>query len=159
DGLGDLFGSPYSFERHGRRQTGLSFGSTSEAVQHPSLDWTWGHHVDAYPRKRGFECGRLGQSFDRMLARGVYRRATSANMAVGGRHVHDTAASLGKHHAHFVLHAEERTQDVCVEGRGIVSAVCSVTGPGLPSVPAQLTAASRRPKRATALSTKLRRSS
>ena len=26
----------------------------------------------------------------------------------------DAAASLGKHHAHFVLHAEQRTQDVCV---------------------------------------------
>jgi hypothetical protein len=32
--------------------------------------------------------------------------------------------TLGKHHAHFVLHAEQRTQDVCVEGRGI--AFCSL---------------------------------
>src|SRR6202521_1410125 len=105
DGLGDLFGSPYSFEGYGRRQTRLSFGSTREAVQHPGLDWTWGHHVDSYPGRGGFECGRLGQSFDRMLAGGVYRRATSTNMAAGGRHVYDAAASLGKHHAHFVLHA------------------------------------------------------
>src|ERR1700674_3836990 len=83
DGLGDLFGSPYSFEWHGRCDTRLPFGSTGEAVQHPSLDWTWGHHVDAYPGRGGFECGRLGQSFDRMLAGRVYRRANSTNVAVG----------------------------------------------------------------------------
>ena len=40
-------------------------------------------------------------------------------MAVGGRHVDDAALSLRKHHAHFVLHAEQRAQDVCVEGRGV----------------------------------------
>src|SRR5882724_7825061 len=40
-----------------------------------------------------------------------------------------------------------------------VSADCSVTGPGLPSVPAVLTAASSLPKRATALSTNPRTSS
>src|SRR5713101_9642157 len=50
DGLGDLFGSPYSFERNGRRQTRFSLRSTSEAVQHPSLDWTWRHHVDEIGR-------------------------------------------------------------------------------------------------------------
>src|ERR1700741_4101340 len=54
-----------------------------------------------------------------MLARRVYGCASSTSTAVGGRHVDDAAASLGKHHAHFVLHAEQRTQDVCVEGRGV----------------------------------------
>src|SRR4029077_19763064 len=54
-----------------------------------------------------------------MLARRVYGRASSTTMTVGGRHVDDAAASLGKHHAHFVLHAEQRTKDVCVEGRGV----------------------------------------
>jgi hypothetical protein len=95
-GLGDLFGSPYSFERHGRRQTRLSFVSTGEAVQHPSLDWTWGHHVDAYPRRGVFKCGRLGQSFERMLARRVYGRASSTSMAVGRRHVDDAATYPGQ---------------------------------------------------------------
>src|SRR5882724_9190747 len=54
-----------------------------------------------------------------MLARRVYGRASSTGMAVGGRDVDDTPASLGKHYAHFVLHAEQRTQDVCIERRGI----------------------------------------
>src|SRR5258706_6861662 len=54
-----------------------------------------------------------------MLARRVYGRASSTSMTVGGRHVDDAAASLGKHHAQFMLHAEQRTQDVCVEGRGV----------------------------------------
>ena|SRR5262244_3006157 len=72
---------------------------------------------------------------------------------------HDVAVSLGKYHAHFVLHAEQRTKDICVEGPGVVSAVCSVSGPGVPSVPVQFTAASRRPKRETVLSIRLRMSS
>src|SRR5207244_6826710 len=62
---------------------------------------------------------RLSQTFDCMLARRVYGRASSTSMTVGGRNVDDAAASLGKHHAHFVLHAEQRTKDVCVEGRGV----------------------------------------
>src|ERR1700730_86001 len=40
DGLGDLFGSPYAFERHSRDQPGLPFVRTGEPVQHPSLDRT-----------------------------------------------------------------------------------------------------------------------
>src|SRR3989442_8627436 len=40
DGLSDLFGSSYSVERHLRYQTRLSFVSTGEALQHPSVDWT-----------------------------------------------------------------------------------------------------------------------
>src|SRR5260370_31406588 len=54
-----------------------------------------------------------------MLARRVYGGASSASMAVGRRHVDDVAASLGKHHAHLMLHAEQRTQDICVERRGV----------------------------------------
>src|SRR5258708_1769927 len=54
-----------------------------------------------------------------MLARRVYGCASSTRMTVGGRNVDDAAASLGKHHPQFVLHAEQRTQDVCVEGRGV----------------------------------------
>src|SRR5947207_405866 len=54
-----------------------------------------------------------------MLARRVYGRASSTTMTVGGRHINDAAASLGKHHTQLVLHAEQRTQYVCVEGRGV----------------------------------------
>src|SRR3989454_5552905 len=49
-----------------------------------------------------------------------YREAPGCtSTAVGGRYVDDAAASLGKHHTHFVLHAEQRTKDICVEGRGV----------------------------------------
>ena len=108
-GLGDLLWSSYSIERHGRRQTRLSFGSTGEAIQHARIDWTWGNHVDAYAGRGGFERSRLGQSFDCVLARRVYGGSSSAGMAVRRRHVDDAAASLGKHHAHLMLHAEQRT--------------------------------------------------
>src|SRR5437588_458352 len=40
-------------------------------------------------------------------------------MTVGGGYIDDAAASLGKHHTHFVLHAEQRAKDICVEGRGV----------------------------------------
>src|SRR5260370_37189557 len=54
-----------------------------------------------------------------MLARRVYRGASSASMSIGRRHIDNAAASLGKHHAHLVLHAEQRTQNVGVECRGV----------------------------------------
>src|ERR1700683_3687995 len=54
-----------------------------------------------------------------MLARRIYGSAGSANMTVGRRHVDDAAASLGKHDAHLMLHAEQRTQDVGVESRSV----------------------------------------
>src|SRR5258708_11338478 len=93
DGLGDLFGSPYSFEWNGRRYTRFSLRSASESAQHPSLDWTWGHHVDAYPRRRGFDGRRLSQSFDRMLARRLDGRPGSTSIAVALRQVNNAAPS------------------------------------------------------------------
>src|SRR5207244_7702519 len=54
-----------------------------------------------------------------MLARRIERSASRTSMAVSRRYVDDAAASLGKHHTHFVLHAEQRTKDICVEGRGV----------------------------------------
>ena len=77
------------------------------------------NHVNPYPRFGGFERGRLSESFNCMLARCVYGRAGSASMTVRRRNVDDASTSLGKHHAQLMLHAEQRAQDVCVEGRGI----------------------------------------
>src|SRR5580693_1571470 len=119
DGLGDLFGSSDSIEGNGRRQTRLSLSSTGEAIQHPRIDWTWGDQVNPYPRCGGFERRRLRKPFNCMLARRVHGRASSASMTVRRRHIDDTAAALSKHHAHLMLHAEQRTQDVGIEGRGI----------------------------------------
>jgi hypothetical protein len=65
DSLADLFGSSDSIEWHARRQTRLSFGSTSAAMQQPSIDGTRGDHVYAYARRGGFKRSRLGQPFDR----------------------------------------------------------------------------------------------
>src|SRR5216683_3355453 len=61
-----------------------------------------------------------------MLARRIYGGASGASMAVRRRHVDDAAASLGKHNAHLMLHAEQRAQDVCVERRGV--GFCSLFG-------------------------------
>jgi hypothetical protein len=95
------------------------FGSSGKAIQHPSLDWTWGDHINPCPRCGGFERSRLREALDRMLARCIYGRASGANMTVGRRHIDDASASLGEHHAQLMLHTEQRAQDVCVEGRGV----------------------------------------
>src|SRR4029077_4781589 len=62
---------------------------------------------------------RLREALDRMLARCIYGRASSASMTVGRRHIDDASASLDEHHAQLMLHAEWRAQDICVEGRGV----------------------------------------
>src|SRR5580704_6447114 len=48
-----------------------------------------GVQVNAYPRCRDFERGRLGQAFNCVLARRVYRGAGGAGMAVGRRNIDD----------------------------------------------------------------------
>jgi len=35
--------------------------------------------------------------------------------SVGRRDIDDAPATLWQHHPQFVLHAEQRTQDVCIE--------------------------------------------
>src|ERR1700730_17745682 len=40
-------------------------------------------------------------------------------MAIGGRDIYDTAATLWKHHAQFVLHAQQCAENVGVESRRV----------------------------------------
>src|SRR5712692_10532053 len=40
-------------------------------------------------------------------------------MPVSGRHIDDAAATLGYHHAQFMLHAEECAENVGIEGRRV----------------------------------------
>ena len=54
-----------------------------------------------------------------MLAGRIDRRATSAEVAVSRRDIDDAAVALGLHYPKLVLHAEERAEDIGIEGRGI----------------------------------------
>ncbi len=54
-----------------------------------------------------------------MFAGHINGRSGSPDASVGRRDIDDAPASLGQHHPQFVLHAEQRTQDVCVEARGV----------------------------------------
>ena len=54
-----------------------------------------------------------------MFARGVDRRARATFVTERRGDVDDAAAALRLHHAQLVLHAQNRAEDVGVEGRGI----------------------------------------
>src|ERR1700730_14145685 len=99
DGLGDLFGSSYAFERHSRDQPGLPFVRTSEPVQHPSLDRTRGDHVYTYTRPRWLKRGRLRQPVDGMLAGNIESSAGCSCSAVSRGNVDDATPALRKHHS------------------------------------------------------------
>src|ERR1700720_4738425 len=72
-------------------------------------------------------------------------------MPVGRRDIDDATAALSLHDAHFVLHAQDHAENIRVERRGIAFR-------GLVR-DALFTAPSRRPNRATVLSTRARTSS
>src|ERR1700686_5931374 len=55
-----------------------------------------------------------------MLARGIDRSPRRASMPICGGYVHDAAVFLRHHYAKFVLHAQQRTEHVCIE-RGRVA--------------------------------------
>src|ERR1700737_889178 len=99
DGLGDLFGSPYAFERHTLDQPGLPFVRTGEPVQHPSLDRTGGDHIYTYTRPRCLKRRRLRQPFDGMLAGNIESSAGCTCSAVSRGNVDDATAALRKHHS------------------------------------------------------------
>src|SRR5882724_8145465 len=91
NGLGNLFGQPCTFKRHARNQCRLLLRIAGEPVQHPGLDGARGNYVDPHARPSYLQRSRLGQAFDRVLARDVNRRAGPTSPSKDGRHVDDTA--------------------------------------------------------------------
>jgi len=87
--------SPYTVERHSRRQTRLSFFST---VNRFSIAVSIGPGAtgnDAHAGTRCSSAADFSQPFDRVLAGGIYRRTGRTGPAVGRRYIDDTAVPLG----------------------------------------------------------------
>jgi hypothetical protein len=116
DGICDLRGGAHTLERHSRDQSGLSLRSAGEPIQQFGFDRTGRDRIDANARCRTFERGGFRQPLDRVLAGGVERRTRRASVSHGRREVHNAAAALRLHHAHFMLHAQQHAQDVGIEG-------------------------------------------
>src|SRR5258708_7776897 len=91
NGLGNLFGQPCTFKWHTRNQCSLLLLIAGEPVQHPGLDGARGNYVDPHARPSYLQRSRLGQAFDRVLARDVNRRAGPTSPSKDGRHVDDAA--------------------------------------------------------------------
>jgi hypothetical protein len=116
DHLRNLLGPPDALERNSRSHASLSFRTAGESVQHGRFYRSGRDPVDAHAELRRLECRGFRQSFYCVLARGVDRRARCAFVPEGGRHVDDAAVFLILHHVQLMLHAQERAEDIGVEG-------------------------------------------
>jgi len=100
----------------GTPATSPAFRSQSgEPVQHSGFDGAGRHRIDANARCRTFECRGFRQPFDRVLARGIERRAWRASMSHGRRRVHDAALPCACITRISCFMAEQHTEHVGVE--------------------------------------------
>ena len=114
-----FFGLARPPERNTCEQSRLAVRGAGEAIEHGGLDRPGRNRIDADAESRGLQRAGFGQAFDRMLAGGVKRRVRSTAAAHGRGNVDNVAEALGLHHAQFVLHAEEHTEHVGIEGRRV----------------------------------------
>src|SRR5271170_5219471 len=119
DGVGDLAWLPQALERYGRDEAGFSFGGTGEAVEHPGIGRPWCYRVDTNARARDLECRGSGEPLDCVLAGRIDRRSAGAVVTVSRGDIDDAAATLSLHHTQLMLHAEERAENICIEGGGV----------------------------------------
>ena len=76
--LSAIFRRAGASSRYARQKPGLGLlAAAHEAVEHCGVDGTGRHGVDAHAGRRAFERGALGETLDRVLARGVNGRADS----------------------------------------------------------------------------------
>ena len=115
DGLGDLFGLPMRLS--GTPATSPAFRS-SLPVNRFNIPVSIGPGATTLTRTPTPlpQVPPTCQPFDRVLAGHVNRGAGCTDLAVGGRHIDDAAATLRKHHAQLMLHAQQRAEHVGVEG-------------------------------------------
>src|SRR5712692_10352206 len=119
DHMSDLLWCCETFHWHGRDERRFVLICVGEACEHTRICSARSHHIYADTGARDFQCSGLCQPFYRMFASYINGCSGSADASVGRRDIDDAPASLWQHHPQFMLHAEQRTQDVCVEGRGV----------------------------------------
>src|SRR5712671_6974625 len=119
DHVSDLIRFCQTLHGYCRDQRQFVFICTGEAGEHSCIRSTRSDYVYPNSGARDFQCSGFCQALYRMLAGHVNGRSGSPDASVGRRDIDDAPAPLWQHHPQFMLHAEQRTQDVCVEGRGV----------------------------------------
>src|SRR5229473_4975716 len=124
DHMSDLLWCCETFHWHGRDERCFVLICVGEACEHTRIRSARSHHIYAHTGARDFQCSGLCQPFHRMFASYIDGRSGSADASVGRRDIDDAPAPLWQHHPQFVLHAEQRTQDVCIESSRV--ALCGL---------------------------------
>jgi len=148
DHVSDLIRFCQTLDGYCRDQRQFVFICTGEAGEHSCIRSTGATTFTRTPVRR-LPARRTSSALHRMFAGHVNGRPSGADTSIGRRDVDDAPASLWSimRSSCFMLSSVPSTLVSKVAAK--LSAVCSVTGPGAPSVPALLTATSRRPKRLT----------
>src|SRR5258706_13414968 len=156
---GDLLRQSESTQRNLGRQGRLVLRRAGEAGQHAGVHRPRRDGIHANARLGDLERHRLGDAFDGVLGADVDRRPRRSLAPVSRGGIDDAAAAWAcmARTSCFILRTTPRTLVSNVAAK--LSAVWSVIGPTAPSVAALFTATSRRPNRATVLSTIARTSS
>src|SRR5258708_19507710 len=123
DDMSDLLRCCETLDWHGRDECGLIFIRIGEACEHARIRSARSYYIYAHTGSRDFQCSGLCQSFDRMFTRHVNRCAGSADASIGRRDIDYAPAVLRKHHAQFMLHAQQHAQYIGIE-RGRVKLCC-----------------------------------
>src|SRR6266849_4556356 len=130
DHMSDLLRFCETFEWHSRDECSFVCIRIGEACEHARIRGARGDYVYPNSGPCDFQRGGLCQPFHRMFASYINGCSGSADASVGRRDIDDAPAPLWQHHPQFVLHAEQRTQDVCIESSRVAlcGLVCYETG-------------------------------
>src|SRR6267154_450188 len=115
----NLVGLADPTQRNLRHQPRFVLCVAGEAIEHARVDRPGGNGVDAHAGCSALERGGPGDAFHGVLAAGIHRSADPTLVTVGRGDVDDAAALLRRHHAQFVLQAEQHPEHVGVEGGGV----------------------------------------
>src|SRR5216683_5192431 len=116
DHMSDLLWRCETFHWHGRDERRFIFICVGEACEHTRICSARSHHIYAHTGSRDFQCSGFCHSFHRMFASHINGCSGSADTSIGRRDIDDAPAPLWQHHPQFVLHAEQRTEHIGVEG-------------------------------------------
>src|SRR5216684_2064362 len=124
DHMSDLLRFCQTFDWHSRDECSFIFVCVGEACEHTRICSARSHHINAHTGALDFKCSGLCQPLHRMFASYINGCSGSADASIGRRDIDDAPAPLSQHRPQFVLHAEQRTQDVCIESSRV--ALCGL---------------------------------
>src|SRR5882762_7522723 len=130
DHVSDLLRCGQALDGYCRYERRFVFICVGEACEHARIRCARSDYVYPNSSPRDFQCGGLCQPFHRMFAGHINGRPSSADTSIGRRDIDDAPAPLWQHRPQFVFHAEQRTQDVCIESSRVAlcGLLCYETG-------------------------------